>query len=124
MVKIINFMFFLITIYLKKKRSSSSNSLKSTCALVLMDLSSLELYQDVNEPGLDYWRLQDHISADSQSATRQLTSHQPTQQPITDTCMGHSKDLLSLTQICRSPQMKTALYIFELSKSLLFGGNF
>ena len=59
-----------------------------------------------------------HISEDSESATRQLASHRPTHQPITDTCMGHSKDLLSLTQICRSHHMKTAqivgLYIFEL----------
>lgn len=113
--------FFFSTTNIKKKKRVAWKAL--VCWL-LVDLS-LEHYHDVNEPGLVYWRIQEHISTDSYPAPRQLTSRQPTQQPITNTCLSHGKHQLSLTQICRTTQRKTAqfvsLHIFELNKWLLFG---
>lgn len=90
---------------------------------------SLEHYQYVNESGLIYWRIQDHISADSHPASRQLTvTSQPSTQSQKHACATAKISYLSLTQSWRSTLLKTAqivgLHIFELNKWLLLGGKY
>ena len=70
--------------------------LKSTCGLVLAGLLSGQHHLDVNEPSSSLEELQDHISVNQPAADPEANRRH---------IKNHSKDHLSLTQICRTTQL-------------------